>query len=554
MKLIIPIITPFLMMGTLALALFPQSAGNPLMMAPFLILASILILSGKIFKAPNEDMTLLLVMGLWLIWGISGIYSAVPFPSKVTWVILGTLPATYILARTTNHSPLQFLSLMCVPFAVYTIWQATHGIHRPNTPFDDANSLGLFYAFGILSVLPMTTHQTDKKIRLLSGTVIFVLLVALILTQSRSALLSLTCGGIFYALINTPITTYLNKKTLLKIGAGLLSLIALIFATGFANRLTFPTGRLAIWQGAWNMLTEHPFLGFGLGTFHLYYPPYRIEGDTSLGWMTHMEPLQTAIESGWITTVILYALFIIPFIFLYKNRNSLTPQQMGAGAIIVAFFMGMHINYPIHVVPFLMILGMALAVLSPKPSPSPLPIVVSCGILITLLSAIWIMTHTSMTLMLAEETQKAYRLHDQDRFNTAITSCINDGDTDFPDCRLMAARFLTIARDPDTTKIESLLKTAEKSNPTSPEPDYLRAQILLGQTPTNMNNALSLLHHSLSLNPSYWPSRRLSIEILIKKGDTSAANAMLDDGLIYPYATLTRDDISRIRKTLDGHQ
>lgn len=550
----IPYIIPFLILSAMTAGLFPQSAGDPFMMAPFFIIASTLISSGCIFKIKKDDFILLPLMGMWLAWLLSGIYSDVPFPSKVTWVITSTLPAAYLLAKSTDKNPLSLLPIICLPFAIYSIWEWINGLQRPDTPFDDANLLGLLYVFGILSGLPQTHADKQKNIRILFGISLTILFIAIIITQSRSALLCLICGGIFYATIKYPISTYLNKKMLIKIAAAIPLFLLLVYATGFINRFNISTGRLTIWQGAWEMVSEHPFLGFGLGTFHLYYPPYRMGGDDSLGWMVHMDPLQTAIESGWLGVLILYSLFIIPFAFLYKNRKIINHIQMGSGAILVSFFVAMHLNYPLRVVPFLIILAMALASLNFKTPKEKIPLMASCGILLTLLSAVWVMTQTSITLLLAKETDKAYHLHDQSRFDTAIAACINNGDKDFPDCKLMAARFLTLAHDPDQTKINWLLNGAEKANPTSPEPDYLRAQNLLLQSSGNMDKALELLKHSLSLNPAYWPSRRLAIEILIKKGDRPAAQTLLDKGLIYPYATQTRDDISRIIKTLDGHQ
>lgn len=55
----------------------------------------------------------------------------------------------------------------------------------------------------------------------------------------------------------------------------------LLFITGFSDRFSVWTngtldsniaGRFAIWTAATNMATMHPLTGFGLGTFHLYYP------------------------------------------------------------------------------------------------------------------------------------------------------------------------------------------------------------------------------------------------------------------------------------------
>ena len=40
--------------------------------------------------------------------------------------------------------------------------------------------------------------------------------------------------------------------------------------------------RLALWKATWAMIHDHAALGTGYGTFYLFYPQYRLPGDTSL--------------------------------------------------------------------------------------------------------------------------------------------------------------------------------------------------------------------------------------------------------------------------------
>lgn len=551
-----------LLLSALLIGIFPQSAADPQMMLPFALISGFLILSGNLLRIPSNDIILLLLICLWALWTASGLHSIIPFPSKVTWVLMGTLPVSYILARTLpDKNPLQILPVICLPFAAYTIWQGLHGISRPNDPFDDSNLLGLLYAFGILSALPKTLPDQKKIIRILSAGIALVLLGALVITQSRSALIALACSGFIFFLLTKPVKITISKQLAFKLAGAAGLFILSLAATGFLGRFQIFTadgaldssivGRLSIWQASWHMTMVHPLIGFGIGTFHLHYPAYRMAGDNSLGWMVHMDPLQTAVESGWIAAFILYAIFIIPFIFIYKHRSTLTRNHIAAAPLIVCFFIGMHMNYPMQVVPFLIILGTSLAAISPSSGDiRKIPVVTSCTLLAVLLCGIWTMTHTGMTLMLSEETQKSYRLMDQPRFDKAMQSCINDGDKDFPDCRVMAARFLTLAHDKDWQRIETLLDEAEAANPLSPEPDYIRAQRLMFLNPPQEEEALVLLKHSIELNPAYWPARRMAVEILMKRGDKTSARSLLDEGLIYRYARATVDDISRLRKKL----
>jgi O-antigen ligase len=560
MRKYLPATPTILLLSTLLIGLFPQSAADPMMMAPFAVLSLFMILSGKLLKLPSNDIFLFLLMLLWTLWAVSGITAIVTFPPKVTWVIMGTLPLAYLVTRTSHDiNPLRYLSLLILPFATYTLWQGTQGITRPDDPFDDSNLLGLLYAFGILSALPHTLPEQNKKARLIFASVAIILLTALILTQSRSAMITLICAGAVFIYLAKPIKAKISKEKLV-IGAGLAGLLTLLcITTGFFERFTLITergidpsiiGRISIWKAAWDMSWVHPLTGLGLGTFHLHYPAYRMAGDNSLGWMVHMDTLQTAVECGWIAAITPYSIFIYAFYTAYKNRHILTPPQIGAATLITCMFVGMHMNYPMEVAPFLIITGTSFAILIPPTTPKPVPVITSCGLLATLLFGIWTITYTGMTLMLAEEVQKSYRLMDQPRFDKAMQACINDGDKDFPDCRIMAARFLTLAHDKNWQRTEKLLAEAEAANPLNPEPDYIRAERLMGLNPPQPDEAMTRLKHSLSLNPSYWPARRMTITILMQKDDKISARAVLDEGLIYRYSRRTVEDISRLRKEL----
>lgn len=552
----------FILLSALFIGLFPQSAADPLMMAPFALLSCFLILSNGLLKLQSNDIILFLLVILWLLWGLSSLHSVIPFPSRVTWVLMTTLPVAYMVARTSDvkQTPLNFLSLLIIPFAVYTIWQAAHGIKRPNAPFDDSNLLGLLFTFGLLAIPSLPDVKGKKIISILAAV---ILAAALIATQSRSAVLALICGIAIYALLNKNLRQIsLSKDTWFKLsGAAALILIA-IFASGFWERFKILkggmidpniTGRLTIWRGAFHMSLDHPLLGWGIGTFHLHYPSYRMAGDNSLGWMVHMDPLQQAVESGWAAPALLYAIFAAAAYFIYKNHKAYTPTQKSAAAILASIFIGMHLNYPLQVMPFLIVFALTLSTLSPsRPDQGKsVPMVVAGCLLLTVIFALWISTKAALTFMYAAETQKSFRLQDQDRFNKAMMACINDGDKDFPDCRIMAARFLTLARDKDWERIENLLSEAERANPVNAEVDYIRAQRLMFLDPPHPDEALPRLKHSLSLNPSYWPSRRLLIDLLVKKGDKTSARSILDEGLIYRYARPTIDDISRVRKSLE---
>lgn len=68
--------------------------------------------------------------------------------------------------------------------------------------------------------------------------------------------------------------------------------------------------------------------------------------------MAHMDPLQSAIESGWLSPLALYLVFAALTFVIIKHRKVLSPLQISSAAILSAFFINMHLNYPLHSVPF----------------------------------------------------------------------------------------------------------------------------------------------------------------------------------------------------------
>lgn len=537
------------------IGLIPQSGDHPLMLVPFLLMATILILLNKILKLSLQDPMLLAILGLWLIWGTSGLLSPVPFPSKITWLIFGALPLAYMMGATLKTHFLPLTALTAASLALYAFYDfVVSGHFRPDFPFDDANLLGIFFATGILASLRYK----------FTWVFIPIILGALILTESRTALLALILGAIpfFFLHKKQPLETLIKNKMVWAVTLTLLVvIIPLTLITHFDDRLLLTmehsTGRLAIWKASLNMAMIHPLTGLGLGTFHLHYPVFRLAGDDSLGWMVHMEPLQSAVESGWLSTLLLYIIFIMADLQTYakKQNKNLSKDQIIATSILVVIFVSMHLTYPLHTLPFLMIMGLCLATLYKKTTPynqSALSLAFSTPLLLTLLGTIWLALSGVYTFMIWNETQTARRLHDQKKFDATLTECLDHGDPTFPDCRLMAARFLSLAQKADTHQMIRLLDEAEHANPINPEIPYLRARSLLITDPNQTGKILPLLEESLRRNPQFWPARKMTINVMLNTGQKTQAQTILEQGLIYPYPKQTRLEIESLRTQINA--
>jgi len=537
---------PSLFLGAiLLLGILPQSGDNPLMLAPTILLTIVLILGNKLSRIPTNDPMLLLILLLFLVWGATGLASVTPFPTKVTWVIFATLPLTYLFVRTVPKIDLTLpLCAIGTGLACHALYEYSIGTHRPSSIFDDANLLGLTIA------LCMAPTLKNKKTWILFP----IMLVAMLLTESRTALLALLLGGAGYIAASDKMSLkeLLNNYYFIKFLGGLTILsIPLLFFTDFGNRIMHTwdhaQGRLAIWSGSATMLEQHPITGFGLGTFHLNYPPFRLAGDDSLGLMAHMEPLQFAIESGWMAGLLLYALFALA---MYRAHTHHKPTE---AAILIGLFTAIHITYPLHVVGLMILLAVSLANTSPAPKQEEqkTPILLSSSLLITFLCTTLIALSAGYTFMLWNEATKAARFQDQAKFDAALTACFEQGDPQFPDCHTMAARFLSLSQISDKDKLEFHLQKAEQLNPLNPELPYLRARHMQLSDPNNITTLQPLLMESLSRDPTYWKAREMLIKILMSQDNYREAKKYLDQGKIYPYSGQIRDTIMKLEAQIN---
>ncbi len=103
-------------------------------------------------------------------------------------------------------------------------------------------------------------------------TVIFLLSFCLVLTFSRGGWLGLIVAGILMLFL-VP-----RKRFFLLLGAVFLLLIFVLPGASERVVASFRTGgdslRYELWDGAWAMIAEHPFIGKGVGTFMAFFQDY----------------------------------------------------------------------------------------------------------------------------------------------------------------------------------------------------------------------------------------------------------------------------------------
>lgn len=563
---------------SLGIGLFVQDASNPLMMLPFVLCSLWLATSGRLLSLNLRDPALLGLLGLWTLWALSSLHSAFPFNSQVTWLIMSTLPVSFMVWRSAGFDAvwitrLQGLALLSgAGLAVYALLQVTllkanlwNG--RAGLPFADPNMLGIYFS---LLLLPLGAALLAQKFNpLLRGTLVIVLvllLAGLCATQSRSALIGTIAGaGLLAVLLRRQVIWSLPVK--IATGAGLTLFVATLFASDFISRFISIfsehgdrdfLSRFSIWQSAWLMSTEHPWLGYGFGTFGLFYPVFRQPIDNSGGWWVHMDPLQWAVESGWVTPVVFYSLCVFLALRVYRLARSgtLTTLQAGCAAALLSLFLNAHTSYPLHVIPFMLIAGSMICALTPDPlaGARAKTFVFASTILVTLLLSQLTVLRVGSTLYYWQEITQARAKGDTARFSAATKNCIEHGDPHYAFCKFIVIETAlnTTGALPDMTL--QLIDNARLYNTQLPQPDFYLGLYYLRTAPGQPEKAIAAFRESLIKDPTFWTARRVLVATLVAAGKKEDALAALRKGADYPATQADRSFYDTMYKHLTEPQ
>lgn len=146
---------------------------------------------------------------------------------------------------------------------------------RPKTMFNSPNRLGGF----LILLLPFVfagiyALKNNFKLQITGSIVLILGLISLIISGSRGAMLGLI-GGTFitFVLIKYKLENF--KKFILSIfftsGIILLFIISINFYFPQMISRGYDMERIYLWQSAWEMFKDYPWLGVGGGDFNKYY-------------------------------------------------------------------------------------------------------------------------------------------------------------------------------------------------------------------------------------------------------------------------------------------
>lgn len=533
-----------------------QEAANPLMVAPFMLMGAWLVGSGRLTNISYRDPVLWGLLALAALWLQSLFVSGFTFNSKVTLLTLGVLPLSFMVWRTLNlpaiwqtRVAVGFLAvaLLCAGQSLYQT--AILHLWRPAGPFLDANLLGILFSLTLLPLVPLILKtDTDKRLRAALIAAFAVLLAGLLATQSRSAFLG-TLAGLGFIAYQLRHQIPRTRKFLIGLGVAGLAALGTAFATGLLSRFALllsgdvdASSRLSIWKTAFEMSLLHPLRGLGTGTFGMVYPLYREPGgDNSVGWWVHMDPLQWAVESGWITAIVFYALagFIAYRIYRMPGR---TPVQLGFIAALLSLFINAHTAYPLHVIPFMMLATGMVHALIPAPVQAPRSVTYAGAsiLMIAITLGIWTSINSERTLYSWQQVQEARLTNRYENFADQMMTCLERADPDFPFCRLLFIETTLQVSMHIAPAALTMIEDVQKEFPLLPQPDYLLGVYLEKTDPANTGAAIDAFKASVVKMPTFWIGRRALIEALIRDKQYVQALATLESGAKYPLPKAAR--------------
>ncbi len=223
---------------------------------------------------------------------------------------------------------------------------ASGGVRRARAFYGSPNNLALIMERVLSLGLAMALWGRSRPRRWLYGLGAVPVLAITLLTFSRASwLLGLPAVILALLLLGGRRLRWVAVGLLL---AGGLLMIPLFRTERFASLLDPTEGtlflRLRLWQAAWDMVGDHPWLGVGLDNFLYYYGDYILPGAEVERWLSHPHNL---LLDFWLRLgmggVVLLGAFLIGFcnrvrrMHLAACRDGLYAATMGLAAGMAAF-------------------------------------------------------------------------------------------------------------------------------------------------------------------------------------------------------------------------
>ncbi len=395
----LPKLITFLLLSAiflLPLIIFP-SAFNYVMIklsqVQFFLLLSFLFLISFLLKTGKVSLyrfSFYLPFLLYFLWNtVSLLYSPYPYASITQWETVITLMAlTFFTANflEKEKSTIYVLWVLFLPYSFLVVKELIFYIQEKTPVIPSTFGNPNFFSAYLLLLLPLplvlSLYFLKKRriLPLLGLSSLFILaLILIIVIRSRAAYIGILASFVY-------LIFYFRKEILGgKRKIYLLLFVFLLLISGALFTVTHLTSlkeawekelsqgtvgiRVKIWEGTWRMIKAKPLTGWGIGTYHLIYPRFRIPSyflnphSVNATVHAHNEFLEIWSETGIVgLTLFLWIIFL-----LYREgtqikggekENFLVPGILsGITGLLVNNLFGVNLRFPASPVLLFFLMG-----------------------------------------------------------------------------------------------------------------------------------------------------------------------------------------------------
>lgn len=345
-----------------------------------LLLAYLLFNRAKQYRQQIISLPVILIIAFVTWVTLSVLWAQNPSAAIVRFSIFWSLPIMVLISILWNAREIRFTQTILLIFGVYagllTLYQAifTPDIGPVGLLLNRNNNAALFNLLLFPVIALFITSQ--RKIQLATALCLLLFSIVIGLSGSRGVLLALLIGVGVFIWLAYGLTLHRHRihQALLICFTGVL-IGSLIAPTSGIERITSESahlrdlnlgnsGRLQIWHATWDMYTDHPILGTGIGNFFLMYPRYKLPLESSSGQHVHNDYFEFLVELGPVGPMLIVALMGILFLYalrFYRQRRAEQTNTLifsGYFAALTAVAAHSMVTFNLYHYPFLIIIGM----------------------------------------------------------------------------------------------------------------------------------------------------------------------------------------------------
>lgn len=152
------------------------------------------------------------------------------------------------------------------------------GVRRVHAVYGSANSIGLLFNYILPIALAWLLGRVRWRQRMLALGLCVPMLLVLLLTQSLGAWVAIAVATLFVLVCS------MRQRKLVFMGSAVLLVLLVIFIVAFhtqimhyviqrhtGNGVSTVTKRIYLWQSAWQMIHDSPWLGYGMDNWLCHY-------------------------------------------------------------------------------------------------------------------------------------------------------------------------------------------------------------------------------------------------------------------------------------------